>query len=730
MIDFKCPHCAKAYKIKDEFAGRKATCQGCQKVFVIPAAPVAAPPKAASAPPPMPAVPAAAAPKPAAPVAPVVKVPAATKPIAPPPAAKPAPVSRPAAVAPPRPPAKPAANGNGVPAKAPPKPAAPLSEEEAEALAAAAFTEKPAEVEIQVQTTVDFRCPMCDEPIQVAIALAGKQAPCPECRRIVKVPVPRTKSNDWRKAEKKGPSGARLDVDEAPGDVWNSKASTVSVETLEQAGALREKKQPWTWGQRVKAAGLTLLVIGLLGGGWFLYRGYATHKVEDQALAKALRSFDPKAKLSPLPPLVAAEVQRGTGEFYARAGLADKAREHLQVARGNLVALPPSPARDAALIDLARTHALAVPDQAFMDKAVIKKEGQRSLERSLQELERTLQLFQDPIPRAEALRQVWQTLTARKRDNFLPDIAAQLGRDGQVEALAVIGLESLRAGRMPEATALADRALKAREAALANPTGGGVDGMGGPPSKTNPPPVGPFAPSLVTLCIALKKPQDVLDGLKPKGTDARQKLAYHLGQAEGSALDKNLEKAREMALGLADPLDEWKVRAVIAAVGLERDTLDKADLAAVFEPLDAEVPLRLVDDRPVGGKPTAPWLLWRLARAAGKAGQNELAARFAKHIPPVSSPEKTAVEPAALKGQIALELLRQRLASGKEKPADDWAKDVDPLSPAALLAKEALARHNARSGTLSLKAVDAWQPETDRPIGYVALALGVQDGER
>jgi len=38
MIHFTCPFCGKSLKAKDEFAGRKGRCTGCDRVYAIPTA--------------------------------------------------------------------------------------------------------------------------------------------------------------------------------------------------------------------------------------------------------------------------------------------------------------------------------------------------------------------------------------------------------------------------------------------------------------------------------------------------------------------------------------------------------------------------------------------------------------------------------------------------------------------------------------------------------------------
>src|SRR5262249_42659782 len=55
-------------------------------------------------------------------------------------------------------------------------------------------------------TTIDFVCMYCDETIKIGLELAGKQAPCPSCRRIVKVPLPKKEEpKDWRKVDPRAP---------------------------------------------------------------------------------------------------------------------------------------------------------------------------------------------------------------------------------------------------------------------------------------------------------------------------------------------------------------------------------------------------------------------------------------------------------------------------------------------------------------------------------------------
>ena len=81
-----------------------------------------------------------------------------------------------------------------------PVPAAPA--EDVEALAAAALAEPKADAAGARSQTIDFECPQCGESIQMARDLGGKNAPCPECKRIIKVPVPKVKEGaEWRRKD-------------------------------------------------------------------------------------------------------------------------------------------------------------------------------------------------------------------------------------------------------------------------------------------------------------------------------------------------------------------------------------------------------------------------------------------------------------------------------------------------------------------------------------------------
>src|SRR5437660_169408 len=116
-------------------------------------------------------------------------------------------------------------------------------------LIAAPVDVEPAARQAQA-ATIDFTCPFCDEALHLPRELGGKQTSCPnpECRRIVKVPMPKDeKPEDWRNLTRTGPSGARENV-EAPRleGAWDTARATVSGKALVEAGAIEEEKEPVT----------------------------------------------------------------------------------------------------------------------------------------------------------------------------------------------------------------------------------------------------------------------------------------------------------------------------------------------------------------------------------------------------------------------------------------------------------------------------------------------------
>jgi predicted Zn finger-like uncharacterized protein len=154
---------------------------------------------------------------------------------------------------------------------APPQPqtAAPAPAD-VEAQAAALFADEPQAAEPAEVKTIDFNCPYCDEPIKLSADLAGKRAPCPECKHIIKVPeLTKTDPKDWRKVEVRGPSGARPTDQPAPEGAWGSTSVRgVGTQALVEAGVIPKVERPRTLWQktRLPVLGVSVALVLVLGG--------------------------------------------------------------------------------------------------------------------------------------------------------------------------------------------------------------------------------------------------------------------------------------------------------------------------------------------------------------------------------------------------------------------------------------------------------------------------------
>ena len=162
------------------------------------------------------------------------------------------------------------------------------AEQDIEAMAALALEETKQEEEV-VPQFIQFECTFCDEKVSLPIDLGGKQAPCPGCRRILKVPMPavvKKTGPDWKKQPDKRPSGAlRKEEPELEG-TWNSTMDTVSRDALLEAGAIVEEYEPLTRADKIKRAVMVLVVLvsGLLG--FYYYSSYQGKVNGDAQIAK------------------------------------------------------------------------------------------------------------------------------------------------------------------------------------------------------------------------------------------------------------------------------------------------------------------------------------------------------------------------------------------------------------------------------------------------------------
>src|SRR5262249_44631213 len=157
--------------------------------------------------------------------------------------------------------------------------------------------------------------------LKLSAELAGKRAPCPECRRIIKVPeLQKEEAKDWRQPAKKIPSGAKQAQPEKPEGAWDAGPQRGSQEAPEEAGAPPEKRAPLTarqWAFRIGAPVGAVVLLGVLG--WFGW-SWLSQRARDRAVSEALEAVNKDAKFTKFTKEAQAEVHRAAGEYYLHSG--------------------------------------------------------------------------------------------------------------------------------------------------------------------------------------------------------------------------------------------------------------------------------------------------------------------------------------------------------------------------------------------------------------------------
>ncbi|TMQ34398.1 MAG: hypothetical protein E6K70_07860 [Planctomycetota bacterium] len=541
------------------------------------------------------------------------------------------------------------------------------------------------------QQQVEFVCSYCDAKVQVNAELAGKQTSCPECRRIVRVPLLEKQGpKDWRKVDARRPVGARPEIGPAPEGTWDARSvGTVSREALEEAEAIPQVKKRLTWQQwtkRAVAAAAVLAVVGLAT--WTIF-GWRAQAQQTRMLALALEDAD-KTQGSE----GAAELHRATGEFHLHARKPDveKARTEFEKARHHIT----QPATDAHLGEReCLLTDLLVSQLEMGGEKTEADEGKRLVWDKVQkEMRQTWQNLHVPEVRAVAMREVTRRLIARGQGARSQQWASQFPEQTP-ELLAIIALEILRAAGDPKAVeSLAEQANQLFSKSQA--------GKPAADKLHKAPP-----PALIALWIALKKPERAAGLVEKPEANAPLDPSVLIGTVQGLALLGNAQEARQL---VAKAAPEQRLPAMIV---LAETMSDKSESSGLAEVLSEALTLASSDPKPVE---LPPWLLWRLVRLSSRVDPGDKTLAVARLI----------TDPS-LRGRAQLEVLRVRLSRSEGPVEDSQAQIVDKDSPAHAVALEALARHNARvRGAAVQKMVDAWQ-EKLRPFGYLGVVLGIED---
>jgi hypothetical protein len=542
-----------------------------------------------------------------------------------------------------------------------------------EDMAAAALADGPKAPEpVKEAKPIEFTCVFCDAQVSVPVELGGKQTPCPECKRIVKVPkLVEDKPKDWRTVDtRSGPSFAKQNEPAAPDGAWApAEARKVSHQALAEAGAVPEvPAEPvgirvWIRRGVVATAGVAVVVALVM------WRSNASREnTLVQGLTKALEFIEPKSKLGPA---ATAALHRAAGEFYGNKPDPKKALEHLSNARAEAQGVPadgPGAIEHDALL---RDIALTLVDLGGNNKE--KEDGAKlGWDRVQQELGRTLL----KITAVEA-----QALTLR-------DVASRLlekGPEAGVAALSVANNVGGAAGGASAAGAAPHSPLTAQKVAILLAQG---------------------KAEMAAQILALPKEEEI--------TDVAVRLAY----AEGLARQGKFAEAMQLAERKGPPLDRLQALLGVAAIAAaDRNSTSRGEntrpaLVKAFALVEAESKK---------GFEVPVWDRIQLGRLAARAGLEE-------RVPLVLGklPDKAA------RGRVQLELVRVQLdaAPGFVDPA--VVKDLpDKEALAHGLALEALARHNTRVGsrTAVLESIEGLE-ENQRPFVFVGLALGEEDASK
>jgi hypothetical protein len=574
-----------------------------------------------------------------------------------------------------------------------------------EALAASTLTEAPAQPAAPAAPakTIKFNCPQCDEPVELDAELAGKQAPCPECRRIIKVPVPvKVEPRDWRTVSPRGPAAGLRKDDQpaAPEGAWGTAVSksVVSRLALEEAEAVPVVRVGLTVGQWITRGLLVALGAGLAV---FASLAFVHHRAERQqlfALEKG-RDWAPPDGQSRLAPLSAAEAYRAMGEYYLGMNPPDleQARIAFQNARAQLAAdTSVSTEHDARVIDLALSQI-----ELGGDKEEVDKKQRIAWDRLAKELRLTLGQLRSAKARPTAVRELSRKLIAKGRDGLAATVAAMSSDKERPEMRALVGFELLRAGQTEAARAQADLAVKPYEDM---------------PSKEANPARPPVTPSVVALLVALDQQTRAAKALTPPpeaGEDLYRetRLGYALGWAAQGKWDEALKLAE------ADGAVGERVEALMVLA----TTLTDKDPERARQLIDKI--FRLLDEQ--GRKKTdLPWLMLPLIRRDVEDGLTE---RYRPMAAMIIDPD--------LQARAQMAILRAQLARQPTAGPNDLA-ELDKVvkeekTPAC--GREGLlelrARHiaNRGNGAALMQAIEALDPEAFRPFGFLGAALGDQE---
>lgn len=546
--------------------------------------------------------------------------------------------------------------------------------------------------------TVDFTCPFCDAELHIGVELAGKQTPCPECRRIVKVPlVEKSGPRDWRKPEESVmPSGAKREDAPLEG-AWGTQMGTraVSSEALLEADVIKIEREPFLQREWVLFNVRVPVFVVAFGGGillvaglWFAWRSLRTDLEKDAVqMAEAYLLPD---KVKGLSPPQQAELQRLLAEYCYRTGDPERVnlgRQRFALARQAAAALADEVEKQAILRELLWTQL---------------ELGMHVDDRGAEEMRETLRLVEPDAWRADVMRELARHAVKSGNSQAVSAMAGIFrggsGTDARrIAALSTLGLELAEAGQVDDARQLALSAA--------------------PLYKAD----DPFPKPLLTLVVALKKPdleelRKKLESHKDKDptTPARMAAAQIEGQLRAGDLKpdvKVFEVVKETRIRV-DALLSCAGVLTGAKSGDARPLLEEA--AKLMTALSGE---------------DALWQQQRLVPLALEAGDLAFAKQLSDGLP--QGPIQSRARLAIFRARLAI--LQGAMGQSEQYYFDPSLADSlkDGPSAAHAVGLALLARDNARR-----YRGDAWdwaknlEPDTLRPFAAAGVALGMRDRQK
>jgi hypothetical protein len=556
------------------------------------------------------------------------------------------------------------------------------------------------------EATISVKCPHCDFVTAFEARMAGKNAPCQneECRKIIKVPLPKKiDPKDWRAVQQR-PSAAKVDVQELEGAWGNVSTQAVSREAIVGAEADRaeEEPEPRSWIKfavmGLTAAGVLLLIV--VGVAWVMRKRTTGKQGDALKLALEFVAPDPKSKQTKLAKDQSGLVHLLAAQYELSHDRPKEAKEHLSAARAG-VDIPGSTSfdRSAALVDIACTQADLAGDSKRVaegkrfdwDKDKVAAEVRTTLTRlpgGISEEHRDLRSF--------ALRRVTRILGAA---GFLSAPAALVNSvipaDERGEQLAIVGLELLALGQRDEAEKVAVQASIVKSE----------------------------SPSLVALWLALGSP-DQPDNKQKEAASRASAIAVlppsgaipaplvRVGYAYGWALRGEVDKARKLAWSSGRPEERLRAAISVAQAVIQSRPGETADVEQCLQLLEGELK----------GRPVSGWLLLQFIEICVRLDKADWADRIASAI---------ADEGLRSWGKFAALKIKLKAQQGQTvaiEMVDDIGRAREAGKPEYLahwLSVAVISRHNAQVRGIGsiIDDVKKWDVEARRPFGFVGAAL-------